>query len=59
MSLQQNAGGRAMVGVFGMIIGIIFLLIVGSLTWLFPIELIRMLQLVSGALIIISLATLW
>lgn len=48
-----------MVGVFGIVAGIVFLLIAGSLTWLFPTELVRILQLLSGALVIISFATLW
>jgi hypothetical protein len=59
MSLKQNQGGNALVGVIALIISIVMLFFVGSLSWLFPVEIIKLLQYLTGTLIIISLLVIW
>ena len=47
--------GRAITWVFAIIISIVLLLFINSLTWFFPIEMIRILQFLIGALMIMSI----
>jgi hypothetical protein len=59
MSIQQNQGGNALLGAIALIISIVLFLFVGSLSWLFPVEMIKLLQYLAGTLIIISLLVIW
>jgi EamA domain-containing membrane protein RarD len=59
MSIQQNQGGNALLGAIALIISIVLFLFVGSLSWLFPVEMIKFLQYLAGTLIIISLLVIW
>jgi hypothetical protein len=59
MSLLSNEGGKAMFAVVAIVVSIIIFFLVSSLTWMFPIEIIKLLQYLTGALVIMSLLVIW